>query len=72
MWAVVDAVCSPGIHMEVTETCQIYQQLLISGSSLIMTSAEVDDNNRIKCEVQSFGNDLSGGRSAQYDVEMND
>lgn len=40
------SVCSPGIHMEVTETCQIYQQLLISGSSLIMTSGEVDDNNR--------------------------
>lgn len=34
--------------MEVTETCQIYQQLLISGSSLIMTSGEVDDNNRRK------------------------
>lgn len=23
-----------------------------------------------KCEVQSFGNDLSGGRFAQYDAEM--
>lgn len=23
-----------------------------------------------KCEVQSFGNDLSGGHFAQYDAEM--
>lgn len=23
-----------------------------------------------KCKVQSFGNDLSGGHFAQYDVEM--
>lgn len=46
--AVVDAQSSPGIHMEVTETCQIYQQLLISGSSLIMTSGEADGNNRRK------------------------
>lgn len=42
------SVCSPGIHMEVTETCQIYQQLLISGSSLIMIFGEADDNNRRK------------------------